>query len=165
MNNILLKSYKKMFKEEQNPEELNKIMGTTSDKHDVSSNDNKKTSYIHLEEDIYQQMNLIKLEDLNVLPLEEIRRKLDQKYGKMIIEDEINEISEELDLGEIKTNLVNNVVPKHEVGEPSGRNIYFMRPRYVPVDIQPIFSFGSSQGKPRFLKKLALPQLVKHDTS
>ena len=56
-------------------------------------------------------MNLIKLKDLNVLPLEDIRRKLDNKYGKMIVEDKINEIGEELDLSEIETNLVNNVVP------------------------------------------------------
>ena len=65
-------------------------------------------------------MNLIKLEDLNVVPLEEIRRKLDKKYGKMIVEDEINKIGEELDLGEIETNQVSNVVPKpEEFGESS----------------------------------------------
>ena len=40
-------------------------------------------------------MNLINLEDLNVLSLEEIRRKLDEKYGKMIVEDEINEIGQD----------------------------------------------------------------------
>ena len=44
-------------------------------------------------------MNLIKLEDFNVLPLEEVRRRLDKKYGKMVVEDEINEIGEELDSG------------------------------------------------------------------
>jgi len=37
-------------------------------------------------------MTLIKLEDLSVLPLEEVRRKLDKKYGKMAVENEINEI-------------------------------------------------------------------------
>jgi len=51
-------------------------------------------------------MNLIKLEDLNVLPLEESRTKLDKKYGKMAIEDEMNEIGEEFNLGEIGTNLI-----------------------------------------------------------
>jgi len=75
-------------------------------------------------------VNLIKLEDVNVLPLEEIRRKLDKKYGKMTIEDEINEIGEELNLGEIETNLVNNVVHKpEEFREPSRRNTHFIRPR------------------------------------
>jgi len=37
-------------------------------------------------------MNPIKLEDLNVVPLEEIRKKLDKKYGEMIFDDEVNEI-------------------------------------------------------------------------
>ena len=36
-------------------------------------------------------MNLIKLDDLNAIPLEEIRRKLDEKYDKMTIEDEISD--------------------------------------------------------------------------
>ena len=79
-------------------------------------------------------MNLIKLEDLNVLPLEEIRRNLDKKYGKMTNENEINEIGEEIDLRKTETNLVTNVVPKpEEFGEPSRRNTHFLRPRYVPT--------------------------------
>ena len=42
-----------------------------------------------------------------------------KKYDKMAIEDEINEIGEELDLGKIGTDLVNNVIPKfEEFGEP-----------------------------------------------
>ena len=36
-------------------------------KYDVLSNDNEAKNNILLEEEIYQQMNLIKLEDLNVL--------------------------------------------------------------------------------------------------
>ena len=70
-----------MFRKEQNPKELNRIMSATSDKHDVLSDDNEETNNIWLEEEIYQQMNMIKLRDLNILPLEEIRRKLDKKYG------------------------------------------------------------------------------------
>ena len=88
-------------------------------------------------------MNLIKLEDLSVLPLEEVRRKLDKKYGKMNVEDEINEIGEKIELYETETNLVNNVVPKHEeFGEPSRRNTQFLRPRYVPAGHTSNFSFG-----------------------
>ena len=55
---------------------------------------------------------MIKLEDLNVLPLEEIARKLDKKYGKITVEDHTNEISEKLDLGKTEIILVKNVIPK-----------------------------------------------------
>jgi len=123
-----------MFNKEQNPEELNKIMSAISDKYDVLSDDNEETNNVNLEEEIYQQMNLIKLDDLNALPLEEIKQKLDKKYGKMVAENEINEIGEEIDLHETETNLVNNVIPKlEEFNEPSRRNTHFLRPRYVPA--------------------------------
>ena len=109
-------------------------MGAISDKHDVLSDDNEETNNVQLEEEIYQQMNLIKLEDLNALPLEEIKRKLDKKYGKMVAEDEINELGEKIGLYEIETNLVKNVVPKHEeFGEPFRRYTHFLRPRYAPA--------------------------------
>ena len=73
-----------------------------------------------------------KLEDLNIVPLEEIRRKFDKKYGKMTFNDEINEIGEEFNVDELESNLVKNVVLKvEEFGQPSRRNIHFMRPRYV----------------------------------
>ena len=68
-----------MFDLKQNPEELNKLMSAISDKYNVMSDDNEETNNVQLEEEIYQQINLIKLRDLNVLPLEEIRRKLDKK--------------------------------------------------------------------------------------
>ena len=58
----------KQYTLEQNPEELNKIMGAVSDKHDVLSDDNEKANNIQLEEEIYQQMNFIKLDNLNALP-------------------------------------------------------------------------------------------------
>ena len=61
----------------------------------------------------------------------------------MTIEDEINEIGEELDFGEIETNLVNNVVPKSkEFGEPSRRNTHFIRHKYVTARCTINFSFG-----------------------
>ena len=71
---------------EQNSEELNKIMGTINKimgtivyKQEVLSNDNEETSIVQLKEEIYQHMNLLKLEDLSIVPLEEIKRKLDKK--------------------------------------------------------------------------------------
>ena len=72
-----LEELQKMFDKDQNLEELNKIMSAISDKHEVLSDDNEGTNNVQLEEEIYQQMNLIKLEDLNVLPLKDVRRKLD----------------------------------------------------------------------------------------
>ena len=157
-----LEELQKMFEVEENPEELNKIMSAISDKHDFLSDDNEETNNVQLEEEIYQQMNLIKLRDLNALPLEEIKRKIDKKYGKMIAKNKINEMGEEIDLYELETNLVNNVIPKpEEFGDPSIRNTHFLRPRYVPAGRTSNFSSGLSQGKLQLMKKLALPQLVK----
>ena len=64
-----------MFDKEQNLEKLNKIMSIIVDKQGILSNDYEGTNNAQLEEEVYQQMNLIKLEDLNVLPFEEIRKK------------------------------------------------------------------------------------------
>ena len=85
-------------------------MGAISDKHDVLSDDNIKTNNVQLEEEIYQQMNLIKLDNLNALRLKEIKQKLDKKYSKMVAKNEINEIGKKIDLRETETNLVNNVI-------------------------------------------------------
>ena len=74
-----LEQLQNMFKKEQNPEELNRIMGVISDKYDILSDNNEATNNILLKEEIHQQMNLIKLEDLNMLPLEEIRKQMDKK--------------------------------------------------------------------------------------
>ena len=107
-----LEELQKIFDKEQDPKKLHKIMSVISDKYDVLSDDNEETNNIQLEEEIYQQMNMIKLKDLSVLPLKEIRRKLDKKYGKMT--NEINEIGKNIDLYETETNLVKNVIPKPE---------------------------------------------------
>ena len=77
-----------MFDKEQNLEKLNKIVGSIVDKQDVLCDDREETNNVQLEEEIYQQMNPIKLEDLHIVPLEEIRRKLDKKYGKMVFDNE-----------------------------------------------------------------------------
>ena len=50
------------------------------------------------------KINLIKLEDLNVVPLEEVRKKLDKKkFRKMVFDDETNKIREEPRLGRVKS--------------------------------------------------------------
>ena len=48
-----LEELQNMFESEQNPEELNKIMGAIVDKQDVLFNDNNETNNVHLEEEIY----------------------------------------------------------------------------------------------------------------
>jgi len=55
-------------------------------------------------------MNPTKLEEMDVIPLEEIRRKLEKQHGKLVIASEINEIGEELNIEEFESNLVNNVI-------------------------------------------------------
>ena len=67
-----------MFDKEQNPEALNKIMSVIVDKQGILSEDYEETR----EEEIYQQMNLIKLEDLSVLPLEEIGKNWIKNFEK-----------------------------------------------------------------------------------
>ena len=64
-----------MFDKEKNSEKLNKITSIMVYKQGILSDDNNETNYFQLEKEIYQQMNLIKLEDLNILPLEEIKKK------------------------------------------------------------------------------------------
>jgi len=98
-----------MFDKEQNLEVLNKFMSVIVDKQGILIYEYEETNNAQLEEEIYQQINLIKLEDLNVLSLEEITKKLDKKFEKKPLEEENNEVGKE-----IKTNLVNNVVPKSE---------------------------------------------------
>jgi len=105
-------------------------------------------------------MNLIKLEDLNVLPVEEIRRKLDKKCDKITAEDEINEIGEKLSLDETETNLVNDVVAKfEEFREPSRTNTHFLRPRYVPAWRTNNFSFGFIPRKTTTFEEIGLTQI------
>ena len=57
-------------------------MGTIVEKQDVLFEVNEQTKNVPLEEEIYQQLNLTKLENLNVVPLEEIRRKQDKNLVK-----------------------------------------------------------------------------------
>jgi len=87
-----------MFDKEQNPEELSKIMSIIEDKPGILSDDYEESNNAQSEEEIYQQMNLIKLEDLKVLPLEEIRKRLQKK----LLDEENNEVGEEIDLNLVK---------------------------------------------------------------
>ena len=97
-------------------------------------------------------MNLIKLEDLNVFPLEEIRKKLDKRFEKKPLEEENNEVGEE-----IENNLVNNVVPKlEEWGESSRRNNQFVRLIYVSAGRTTNFSFGFTPKKTTSYEEIGL---------
>ena len=53
-------------------------MGTIIDKQEILSDNNEETYNIQLEEEIHQQMNLVKLKDLDAIPLE-VKQKLDKK--------------------------------------------------------------------------------------
>ena len=55
-----LEELQNMFEKEQNLDELNKTVAATSDKYDVLSDDDEDTTNVQLEEEIYQQINLIK---------------------------------------------------------------------------------------------------------
>ena len=61
----------------QNLEELNKIIGIIVDKKQVLYDDNEETNNFLSEKEIYQEMKLINLEDLDAIHLEEIKRKVD----------------------------------------------------------------------------------------
>ena len=98
-------------------------------------------------------MNLIKLEDLNILPLEEVRQKLDKKFGKKLLEEENNEVGEELNIDKIESNSVNNVVRKPQ---SSRRNTQPLRPRYVPAGRTTNFSFGFKPRKTISYEEISL---------
>jgi len=151
-NQYNLEELQGMFDKEQNPEELNKIMSVIVDKQGILSDDYEERNNAQLEEEIYQQMNLIKLEHLNVLPLEEIRKQLDKKFEKKISYEENNEIGEK-----IKANLVNNVVSKHEEWvESSRRNTPFLIPRYVLAGRTTNFSFRFTPKKTTSYEEIGL---------
>ena len=55
-------------------------MGATVDKtRSILGDNNEETNNLQIEEEIYLQINLIKLENLDAILLEEVIRKLDQK--------------------------------------------------------------------------------------
>jgi len=77
----------------------------------------------------------------------------------MVVDYKNNEIGKEINIGEIESNLVNNVILKpKEFSESSRRNTHSMRCRYVPARRTITFPLDSFQEKLHLLKKLALPQ-------
>ena len=83
--------------------------------------------------------------------------KLDKEHGKLVVESEINEISEELNIDEFESNLINHVIPTpNKLGESSGRNTHFMRPMYVPARQTTKFFFGFILKKTSSFKQISL---------
>ena len=60
----------------------------------MSSFSSDESGYYTDEEEMYQQMGLIKLKDLETIPLSEVKRKLDKKMGKRVVD--VNEVEEEI---------------------------------------------------------------------
>ena len=85
-----------MLDKDQNPKELNKIIATIVDKQGVFSDENKETNHVQIEEKMYLQLNLLKLKDLDAIPLEELR----DQFRKMVAKIEINELVNELGIDE-----------------------------------------------------------------
>ena len=125
IQNLNLKELRELYDIEEDPDKLNKIMAIISDKWVAS--DEEEKNYTSIEEDLYQQMGLIKLEDLEFVPLEDVKRKLENKMGKMIMDN--NKIEEEINQENInENNFVNSVVQRPMFqGEPSQA-----RAKYVP---------------------------------
>jgi len=77
-----------------------------------------------------------------------LRENWIKKYEKLVTDGEINEIREELNTYEIESNLVNRVIPKpQKLCKSSGRNIHFMRPRYISAGRTTKFSFAFNPRK------------------
>ena len=71
-----------MFDDEETLEKLNHITSAIADKREVLLDNSKETNYVLLEGEIHQQINLIRPENLNVLLVEESKRKVDKKNEK-----------------------------------------------------------------------------------
>jgi len=70
-------------------------------------------------------MNLIKLEDLNAVQLEEIRKNRIRNLRKKTLDEENNKVGEELKIDEIESHLVKNVVHKPKEWGESSRSFQF----------------------------------------
>jgi len=80
----------------------------------------------------------------------------------VVVEREINKISEEFNIDEIESHLINNVISKpKEFSESFRRNTYFMKSRYVLAGQTTNFSFRFIPRKITSFKKISLT-LVSH---
>jgi len=122
-------------------------MGAIVDKHEILFNDNEKTNNIKLEEETNQQMKVIKREDLDVVPLVEVRNNLDKKYCKVVDESKINEIGE-VNIEQLESNLVNKEILKLKHFGESSRNLDMFQ-----QEQRPSFLLGLSEGEQHFLEE------------
>lgn len=129
LRNKSLEELPELFDKETNPIELNKIMTVICENWVFSDSEEQEqeSNYLSIEEDLYEQTGLFKLEDLDTIPLEEIQESVDSRAGNMIVTNN-NKIGESLDHDDIhEINYVNNIVPQQMYrGELS-----CTRPRYI----------------------------------
>jgi len=57
---------------------------------------------------ICRQMTLVKFDCLEVIPPEDVKRKLHRKFAKLVSDSKISEIREELNIVELQSDCVNN---------------------------------------------------------
>ena len=90
-----------------------------SDK-EMSSFSSDESSYYTDEEEMYQQMGLIKLKDLETIPLSEVKRKLDKKMGKRVVD--VNEVEEEIIPEQEVNKATRSCYREYEQGSTSQQN-------------------------------------------
>ena len=86
---------------------------------EMSSFSSDESSYYTDEEEMYQQMGLIKLKDLETIPLSEVKRKLDKKMGKRVVD--VNEVEEEISEQEVNK-ATRSYYREYEQGSTSRQN-------------------------------------------
>ncbi|XP_021728284.1 uncharacterized protein LOC110695343 [Chenopodium quinoa] len=96
-----------LFDKQEDPDRLNDIMKIIFEKEIASDYELEENNYITLEEDLYQQMGLMKLDDLDFLPLEVVQQKIVNKLGKRVMDN--NDVGEEISNENIN---VNNVIKR-----------------------------------------------------
>ncbi|XP_056695731.1 uncharacterized protein [Spinacia oleracea] len=122
-----LEELENLFDHEENPNELNNIMKIIAEKWVDSDSEDNENNYVSIEEELNQQMGLIKLEVLEAIPLEIIQQNVENKLEKMVVENNNvvgEEILQEKTMGK---NCVNNFIqrPRYQ-GESS-----CTQPKYV----------------------------------
>lgn len=93
---------------------------------EMSSFSSDESGYYTDEEEMYQQMGLIKLKDLETIPLSEVKRKLDKKMGKRVVD--VNEVEEEIIPEQEVNKATRSCYREYEQGSTSQQNTS-LRPR------------------------------------